>query len=102
MSDLDQFRGRLQAVIAERLGAPGEINNLTRLTGGATRITWSLDAMIADAAQPLICQQALDRHLKPRDPIRGLARVFGDQDAMVMIAAGRQGVPVPRVRLILS
>jgi aminoglycoside phosphotransferase (APT) family kinase protein len=102
MSDLDQFRDRLQAVIAERLGGPGEIKGLTRLTGGATRITWSLDALIGDAVQSLIFQQVLDRRLRPGDPIGRLARVSGDRDAALMMAAGRRGVPVPRVRLILS
>jgi aminoglycoside phosphotransferase (APT) family kinase protein len=102
MSDLDQFCSRLQAVIAERLGPPAEIRNLIRRTGGATRTTWSFDALIGDRYEPLIVQQTAERRLESGSAIARMARISGDHDGMLMIAAGRCGVPVPRVRLVFS
>ncbi|MGH9823078.1 MAG: phosphotransferase family protein [Blastocatellia bacterium] len=102
MNFSDEFRERLGWIIAERLGPPGEVRNLRRLTGGATRITWSLDALIGDRVEPLILQQTSARQLSPDDPISRMARIQGDSDARLMIDAARSGVPVSHVRLILG
>lgn len=43
--------GRLEAYLSRVAGGPARINNLTRLTGGASRDTWSLDATIASGPE---------------------------------------------------
>jgi len=102
MSNAEGFLPALQAVIARSLGRPGEVFNLTRLTGGATRVTWSFDACIGDALQPLILQQCPARPASSSEPVHRMARVTGGMDAALMQDAERAGVPVPRVRLILD
>ncbi|MBI3993636.1 MAG: phosphotransferase family protein, partial [Candidatus Lambdaproteobacteria bacterium] len=39
-----ELQSKLQAALARHLGAPVEIHDLARLTGGATKTTWSFDA----------------------------------------------------------
>jgi aminoglycoside phosphotransferase (APT) family kinase protein len=102
MSTAKEFGSRLQTVIAHHLGPPGEISNLARLTGGATRVTWSFDALIADLIQPLILQQCPARQRNNDQPVERMARVVGGMDAALMQEAERAGVPAPRVRLILE
>lgn len=96
------LRERLGAIIAERLGPPGEVLAMTRLTGGATRTTWSLDVRIGDQVQPLILQQTHPRDITPGGPINLMARVQGDSEARLIAAARGAGVPVPAVRLVLQ
>jgi aminoglycoside phosphotransferase (APT) family kinase protein len=102
MNTPEEFWSRLQTVIARHLGSPGEISNLTRLTGGATRVTWSFDVLIADLIQPLILQQCPARQRNNDQPVERMARVIGGMDAVLMQEAERAGVPAPRVRLILE
>lgn len=89
---------RLGSAIRRRVGAPGEIRALARLTGGATKTTWSFDAVVGDETLPLILQLA--------SALPGTTRaqplVHGTQDARLMQAAARAGVPAPRVRLVLE
>jgi aminoglycoside phosphotransferase (APT) family kinase protein len=102
MSELAEFSTRLARVIAARFGPPGEVTNLVRLTGGATKATWSFDARVGDENLPLILQQPVARALRPDDPMNRLPHVAGAADAALMMAAARAGVPVPRVRLVLA
>jgi aminoglycoside phosphotransferase (APT) family kinase protein len=70
---------RLRAVVGEALGQEVEIRDLTQLTGGASRQTWSFDARTADGeTRPLILR---------RDPMPFEARALQ--------AARRTGVPEP-------
>jgi len=89
-------------MITVRLGPPGEVTNLTRVTGGATKATWSFDARIGDRIVPLILQQPVPRALQPGDPMSRLPHVAGAADAALMAAAARAGVPAPRVRVVLD
>jgi aminoglycoside phosphotransferase (APT) family kinase protein len=102
MSELGDFSARLARIIAARLGPPGDVENLVRLTGGATKATWSFDARVGGETLPLILQQPVSRALWPGDPMSRLPRVAGEADAALMIAAARAGVPAPRVRLVLA
>jgi len=68
-------------LLQDLLGAPPE--NLRRLSGGASRETWSFDA----AGRPLILR---------RDP-PGAAKSGMAAEARLFQAAARQGVPVPEV-----
>src|SRR5262252_3931733 len=102
MTSAEAFHSALRSVISLRLGPPGEISNLARLTGGATRVTWSFDALIGHEPQPLILQQCPSRQFARGDPVERMARVTGGMDAVLMEQAAQAGVPVPRVRLVLE
>lgn len=87
----EQLAGQLRVVVADALAEPDvSVRNLRRLTGGASRETWAFDAAFADGGErPLILR---------RDPPRA-ARV-GEamvREASAIEAAGRAGVPVPKV-----
>jgi len=94
---------RLRAAVRRHLGAPVEIDDLKRLTGGATKATWSFAARIGADRVPLILQLASPRPaLAPGDPLAELPRVVGAEDAAMMTAAAEAGVPAPPVRAILT
>ena len=92
----EAIQARLAAAVRRHLGAPGEICQLVRLTGGATKLTWSFDAVVGDQTLPLILQ-----HTGP-DATEGSQRVLGANDAALLEAARRAGVPVPRVCFVLG
>jgi len=102
MSPPVELRKSLSSIIADRLGPSGEILAMTRLTGGATRTTWSLDVRIGDKVEPLILQQTHAREITPGDPINLMARVHCDSEACLMAQARGAGIQVPAVRLILQ
>jgi aminoglycoside phosphotransferase (APT) family kinase protein len=94
---------RLEAAVRRHIGAPGEIGDLRRLTGGATKETWSFSARIGADSVPLILQLASPRPaLAPGDPLAELPRVMGAEDAAMMMAAAAAGVPAPPVRAVLT
>jgi aminoglycoside phosphotransferase (APT) family kinase protein len=105
MSDREAVQQRLEAAVRRHLGPPGEVRELVRLTGGATKTTWSFDAVVGGETLALILQQAT-----PRPPVElggGLLeaaarRVQGAHDAALLDAAVRAGVPAPRVRIVLA
>ena len=99
---LEEFSARLAAAVARHIGPPGTIFDLQRLTGGATKSTWSFDADVAGARNPFILQLA-SSHSPVPDPLAGITpHLTAEEDARVMIAAVRGGVPAPRVRAILG
>ncbi len=96
--DRELFAEKLSAALRRHLGPPGEVRALARLTGGATKATWSFDAVIGSETLPLILQQA-----SAGAGAGGIApAVRGSKDAALMQAAVRAGVPAPRVRLVLE
>ncbi|MGC1343014.1 MAG: phosphotransferase family protein [Candidatus Binataceae bacterium] len=102
MSDSD-FEARLGAVVARRIGAPGTIHGLQRLTGGANKTTWSFDADVGNRREEFIVQLSSAGAVDQPNPLADISpHITGDQDALVMIAAVRGGVPAPRVRAILE
>ena len=93
----------LEAAVARHLGSSGGIAGLKRLTGGATRSTWSFTAAIGAVETPLVLQLSNPRvALAPGDPVAELPRVFGGADAAVMVGAAAAGVPAPPVRAVLA
>jgi aminoglycoside phosphotransferase (APT) family kinase protein len=92
----------LGKAVARHLGPPGTITRLARLTGGATKATWSFQAQVGEATLELILQQSAPREPRPDDPTNRLPRVWGAGDAAVLIAAERAGVRVPPVRCALD
>lgn len=57
----DELQRRIESFIAKRAGAPARVSGLRRLTGGASRETWALDATVArdsgNEVLPLIMQR---------------------------------------------
>jgi aminoglycoside phosphotransferase (APT) family kinase protein len=100
VTERDAIQHKLEAAIARHLGAPGEVRELVRLTGGATKVTWSFDAVVGTATLPLILQQTPPERLAAPDG--ATAGIHGAQEAALLEAARRAGVPAPRVRIVLS
>jgi aminoglycoside phosphotransferase (APT) family kinase protein len=100
VSERDATQHALEAAVRRHLGPPGDVRDLTRLTGGATKATWAFDAMVGTATLPLILQQSSPEpagaSAEPASP-----RLGGAQDAALLEAALRAGVPAPRVRIVL-
>ncbi len=85
------LRERLRDFVAGVLGEPQvEIEGLRRLTGGASRETWSFDAALADGGSRGMVLR--------RDPPSG-ARMEGkmSREAAAIEAAARRGVPEPEI-----
>ncbi len=98
-----EFEARLCAAVSRRIGAPGTIHKLERLTGGANKTTWSFDAEIGGRREEFILQLSSAGAAEQPSPLADIApHITADQDARVMIAAVRAGVPAPRVRAILE
>ena len=104
MPEPSDLASKLRAAAARFLGPPGDVLDLRRLTAGATKATWAFTARIGDTRQPLILQISTPR--ARQDPAgRGpcnLPTLGGKDDAAMLVAAGKAGVPVPRVRAMLS
>ncbi len=99
----EDFAARLQAAIARHVGAPGTIHDLQRLTGGANKTTWSFDADVAGKRAQFILQLASPRANDESNPLAGVSpHLIAEEDARLMIAAVKAGVPAPRVRAILK
>jgi aminoglycoside phosphotransferase (APT) family kinase protein len=86
---------RLEQAVARHLGADVRIEGLRRLSGGASRETWSFDAVPVDggAARALVLR---------RDP--GADAGLGGRQAEfdLLQAAEPAGVPVPAARFMLE
>ncbi len=78
----------LEALLAEH-GEPGTVEGLVRLSGGASRETFSFDLVGPSGRRPLILQRVRAGALGGGPGIQG--------EAALMRAAEPLGVPVPRV-----
>lgn len=84
----DTLEAQLAAVVSRALGGPVTVRDLRRLTGGASRETWSFDAVAADgAARPLILR---------RDPAQPRNRAMSTEATLIR-AARAAGVPEPEI-----
>jgi len=101
VTEHDAVQHKLEAAVRRHLGAPGEVRALVRLTGGATKATWSFDAVVGTATLPLILQQTPPERLGST-PGRGAVGLHGAHDAALLEAARAAGVPAPRVRIVLD
>jgi aminoglycoside phosphotransferase (APT) family kinase protein len=99
----DRLQPLLAAAVRRHLGAPGDVRDLVRLTGGATKATWSFDAVVGGESLPLILQLSTGQAASTELPIeRAIPRVLGANDAALLAAARREGVPAARVRIVLA
>jgi aminoglycoside phosphotransferase (APT) family kinase protein len=79
---------QLRAVVSEALSEEVTVRDLRQLTGGASRETWSFDAVCGNGEiRPLIL-----RRDPPEAPREGMSI-----EALAIQAAGRAGVPEPEV-----
>jgi aminoglycoside phosphotransferase (APT) family kinase protein len=104
--DTTDLAGQLAAVMGVALGKPVEVEGVTRLPGGASRETWSFSVRSTDgtrgADDARAARDAADadgtgtrlvlRRDPPGAPVSGLRL-----EAVLLQAAARAGVPVPRV-----
>ena len=103
MGEQEEFAAKLEAAVIRHIGPPGGITELKRLTGGATKATWSFSARNGATREPFILQLSRPRaRLSEGDALAELPRVVGKDDATMMIAAAEAGVPAPPVRAILD
>jgi aminoglycoside phosphotransferase (APT) family kinase protein len=80
---------QLSEVVGEALSQPVELHDLRRLTGGASRETWSFNAALSDGrSMPLILRRGT-----PGAPRKGSMT----REALAIEAAFRAGVPEPAV-----
>jgi aminoglycoside phosphotransferase (APT) family kinase protein len=73
--------------LVDALGGDVKIENLTRLSGGASRETWSFDAVRGGTTEPLILRRDPPGARAGRMPL----------EARALRAAAAAGVPVPEV-----
>lgn len=78
---------RLRAVLSNVLGGEVAVENLSALTGGASRSTWAFDAVTNAETQSLILR------IGPPDDIHAGMEL----EAAVQAAAAAAGAPVPRI-----
>jgi hypothetical protein len=98
MSESPPFEALLQAAVAHHLGAPGTLHDLRRLTGGATKTTWSFDADCGGVRRSLILQTTNAGAIEPPTAIAGITpHLTAEQDSAIMRAAEAVGVPAPHV-----
>ena len=85
----DELRRSLSAAATAFLDAPVEIESMARLTGGASRETWSVDARVSGTPKHWILQRE-----RP-----GGVRTGGGMsvEAALLAEARRVGVPVPTI-----
>ncbi|HEY6419835.1 MAG TPA: phosphotransferase family protein [Candidatus Binataceae bacterium] len=99
----DDIAAQLQTAVARHIGAPGTVHDLQRLTGGANRTTWSFDADVGGARQQFILQISSAAADDAPNPLADIfIRVTAAEDARLMIAAVKHGVPAPRIRAVLE
>jgi aminoglycoside phosphotransferase (APT) family kinase protein len=85
---------RLAAACARHLGQAVEVGALRRLSGGASRETWSFTVMSAGGAP--------QRLILRRDPGSTIGSADRSTEYRLVEAAAGAGVPVPRVRFLLD
>ena len=86
--------GHLAEVVTRHLGAPHTIHGLRRLSGGASRETWSFDAAADDDLRlPLVLR---------RDPPGGGVLGTPVDEYALIAAAAKSGVPVAPLRFRLE
>lgn len=85
---------QLGAVCARHLGGSATIEGLRRLSGGASRESWSFDAVLdGDTRHALVLR---------RDPGSNLGQSDRSTEYRLLQAAAAAGVPVPTVRFLLE
>ena len=83
MVDAEELARRLRTALTRRLGGVVEVGALDRLTGGASRETWALEATVDGAARSWILQRERPGGLRTGTGMAG--------EAALLAAAGAAG-----------
>ena len=102
----EQLAGVLRERLAAEYGAGTRIEGLVRLSGGASRETWSFDAVTPDGTrQPLILKRdPMDRRAEKQFEGVPEGRLAVDRwtEGRLLQLAGAAGAPVPEVPFFLA
>jgi aminoglycoside phosphotransferase (APT) family kinase protein len=93
------FLPALERALANAMRGLERIDNMRRLSGGASQETWAFDARVRGHSEPLILRRS------PGGAERittGSHSVPLETEALVIEAARAQGVAAPRVRYVLT
>jgi aminoglycoside phosphotransferase (APT) family kinase protein len=85
---MDDLRDRLEAFASAELGRPVQITSLERMSGGASRETWSFALRDGEGERRLVLR---------RDPPGAPARSNRRNEVDLLRASAAAGVPVPTV-----
>ncbi len=83
----------LSAVLRQWLGATPTVDNIQRVSGGASRETWLFDAHVDGVTYPLVMR---------RDPAANNSQTDRSTEYQLLAAAAAAGVAVPSVRVMLA
>jgi len=104
----DEVAAALGVLMAAADGAPGTVQGLRRLSGGASQQTWAFDWLpAAGVPQALILRRAppVAEAIPPDTPAPPLTSPLAAglrTEAALIPLAGRHGVPVPAVRAVAA
>ena len=84
----------LARVASRALRTDVSVEGVSRLSGGASRETWSFDAVTGDGRRHALVLR--------RDPARHVGASDRSTEYRLLVAARDAGVPVPRVRALLD
>src|SRR6202000_403255 len=90
------FLAALDRALARAIPGFERVDTITRLSGGASQETWSFDALIHGAHEPMILRRA-----PGGERIVESASVPLKTEAIVIEAARKAGVAAPRVRYVM-
>ncbi|HEV2561215.1 MAG TPA: phosphotransferase family protein [Rhizomicrobium sp.] len=93
------FQPALERALAKALPGFVRLEKIVRLSGGASQETWSLDAIVAGASEPLILRRSPGGGPRPNE---GTTAVPLTTEAIVIEDARAAGVAAPRVRYVLK
>src|SRR5262245_22863566 len=99
-SEADQVAGVLANAAARHFGGPAVIEGLSRESGGASRQTWSFDAVVAGARHGLILRRDPPTTGKASD--RSATALDRTTEFRVLKAAFKAGVRAPEVLFELT
>ena len=88
---------RLADCTSRALGGEYTVDNVRRLSGGASRETWAFDA---HSTVPGVA--AAERLVLRRDPGSSSGQIGRSTEFLLLDAVGRAGAPVPLVRFLLE
>ncbi|WIM87970.1 phosphotransferase family protein [Candidatus Mycobacterium wuenschmannii] len=87
MTNAEELAPKLVGVLEPALGAGTKVENLTALTGGASRTTWAFDALTGGQRRALILRTG------PPDEVHAGMEL----EARAQLAAATAGAPVPHI-----
>ena len=100
MADKDvELLDKLRAAVKRAADDATDVQDLKRLSGGASQEMWSFDAATPGGPVPLVMRRA---HGPATSGDQGSTKVSLETEAKLLALAADAGVPVPRVRHVLD